>query len=445
MAKGLNLYKFKKTNIFVSAGVVVLLVVLLFLPEIIGLEGGFDMEAKRFSLRRADKATAYEIEEAVKVEEETKAVAEEEVKAVEVKTVEEPPVPVTDEQQNLSPLAKLSLLMDTKHSFQAQQEAPVVEPAVEVEQAKDVFPVGSVSWAQLKSPAVTDVLKAAHFNSSNLANGLGQDETKAKLAIFNYTNGISKILGNPPAGLSALDALSFLEQLDLGVTQAFVRDNVDRAVRMEWAKVSLTSVLGKRRAETEKQKAVNPFNPQMKLIRIQYRLQGSNTGGLAPPQSAIRAAIMDYTFALRGKEIKEIKLFINDELQSILPLTRPKPDDLAYLETSWGGNPLGKYTFVITDVEDEEYVQHYNFTRGVGKYGWRYVSGGNYFLARLPFKMDRKRPDPRLDRQFKVGGGLRKGSRAGAANVPNGGNTIFTSSDDNGFFGVSEKSGYLAF
>lgn len=410
MALGINFYKFKKNNLLVTFGVVSLLAVLLFLPEIIGLEGGIDLEKGRFSLRPpsstgADPFSVAEIEE--------------QASGTDIQPAEDP-------RARLNPVSN-------NYSYQEQEFFD------RERQREQIFPAEQVTWETLHSDEVAENLKQVQVASFELLNQIPSDKKQARWALFNYVNGINMILGNPPQSLKAEDALKFLEELDLGVTEAFVKDDVARAARMDWAEVSLTPVLGQRRAEIEKRQAITPFNPRIRVIDLGYRITATNTGSFPTGREFTEGVMVDFTLAMRGREIKEIELHRNGEYQYDLPIHTPKfEDDWGYIETYVTEPAFSRFSIVVIDVEGQEYVKHYDFRRDIGRFGWKYVVGGNYYLARLPYVTRKGRIDPRIDPRYRVSEGLRR-RKAKDGKLYRVGQT------SSGFFGLKENSGYVAF
>jgi len=247
-----------------------------------------------------------------------------------------------------------------------------------------------VSWGDIRSADSVRILKESQKEAAALARDLGSDYPQSRFALFNFSDGITRVLQSNENVMKASEAVNYLNELDSRVTETMIRERVERSDFLKWADISLGPVISQTGAGSMKSRFVPAFNPQLTLTFIRARVLHDDRR-LKRPNPTVIVSVRGYVV---GKEVKEARLYENDRMVRRLALRRP--DDRKRRFFKFG--PLavrGIFSIIAKDRSGEEYRAFYDFKNRV-----RFFTRGRGGYFNMPFG----EVDPRVDSFFRAGG-----------------------------------------
>ncbi len=301
---------------------------------------------------------------------------------------------------------KTSTMLNKKSSPPGDCSAAVAEQAAINSDPRtkplDFIPLNKISWTNLRSRDARRALLETSRRSTVMLQKIPADKDNTRYALLNYISGIDKVAEGAEQAMTAPEAVAYLEKLDLGVTRTMLDDQISRDILMDWSKISLTPILGTRRAERTKERAVPKFNPHTTVTDALIMRQGGHSrefDNTAP-------LTVDFTLKFEGAEIKKAWILRNNVPFKNLFLTPGlNPGEFTaavkYLRS-------GEYAVVVQDKNMQTAVTMFSISRLDLQRGWKYDYASNIYYVDFPY--DPKRKVQKADLVF----------RAGARNTENG-------------------------
>ncbi len=130
---------------------------------------------------------------------------------------------------------------------------------------------GRVTWDQLNSAEVKKAFKNAQIEASKLLRNLPAKQSSIRFALINYVNGLGWMTRADKKLMSAEEALAYIEQLDINVSQAMLTSEIDAGDFETWKKVSFGPLSANSRASAFKNGAYLSFNPRLTLTDVEIK------------------------------------------------------------------------------------------------------------------------------------------------------------------------------
>ena len=289
--------------------------------------------------------------------------------------------------------------------------------AREQEAREEFLPTNEVNWSQLKGKTSRRFLQKSLSQVENLYRDIDPTYEESRYALVALASGIRRVMGDLDRSLTAIEAVEFLQHLDMEVTEAMQKDNVPRADFMEWRKISLTPVIGNRKADRVKQGVQRPFNPHLQLVYIEISAVGDSYGRFK--RDAKKFA--HFTLQVQGEDVKSINHYRNGVLEKSIGI-RPKAGTKdTFVSSHHRVDFEGIHTFEVIDKYGSVYRKRYNFSEPSKRFTWVRAAQGNLYYKSLPVEYQ----GPAMDRYFAVSSDSGQGRQ--------------------GFFGGPGKAPYQAF
>lgn len=263
----------------------------------------------------------------------------------------------------------------------------------------------AVTWEQLNSGPVKKAFRSAQTNATKILKGLSGRQSAVRFALINYVNGLGWITRGERKLMSAEEAMAYIEQLDINVTQAMLTSETDAADFEAWKRVSFGPLTLNSRAAAFKVGNSIAFNPRMTLSAVEiqktpdYVIKKNGAVVAKRSHSSIRLS----GFVL-GKDIKKIVVYRNGRRVADLRVSKRGTDE-GIRTFKWRYRAAdGLFTMRAYSAEGEMYEKNYVFLTKVYR-RFRQDSDGYYML---PFGdedsdvVSVRNLDSRLDRFFRV-------------------------------------------
>ena len=268
------------------------------------------------------------------------------------------------------------------------------------------FGGGSVTWEQLNSAEVKKAFKNAQTEASKLLKNLPARQTAIRFALINYINGLGWMTRADHKLMSAEEALAYIEQLDINVSQAMLISEIDAGDFETWKKISFGPLSANSRASAFKTGTYIAFNPRLTLTDVaifkspDYTKQGASWAYNRHQRSSVKLS----GFVL-GRDTRKITVLKNGRRYGEIRLAgRPNDDGLRAFNYRIRDG-YGFYTLRAYSKGGQAFEKTYVF---VPKVAGRFKQDDEgYFI--LPFatadadSVNLQSIDMRLDRFFRVG------------------------------------------
>ena len=160
----------------------------------------------------------------------------------------------------------LSLPAPSKNSQQDAVGLQSIQDRVMLEKA---LGGGRVTWDQLNSADVKKAFKNAQTEAAKLLRNLPARQSSIRFSLINYVNGLGWMLRADRKLMSAEEALAYIEQLDINVSQAMLTSEIDAGDFETWKKISFGPLSANSRASAFKNGAYLSFNPRLTLTDVE--------------------------------------------------------------------------------------------------------------------------------------------------------------------------------
>ncbi|WKZ56899.1 MAG: hypothetical protein QY326_09210 [Bdellovibrionota bacterium] len=342
----------------ITALVVVMVVALFFIPELVDFQFGAGSEsASSRSARQVDKAP----------------------------TVDLPAVP-----QKESPLAQVSALLDSGYIDRLVQERSGVPSAAALSgtTAEAILGGRAVTWPDIREGAVRNALYKARDEAAALASSISVQHVNSRFGLVSLVSGIDALLTNTQVQLQPEQALQYLEWLSQSVTNAMIREGVERADFLAWKKIDLGPLLENSRAQREKLEYTLAFNPKIEIERVSIMQPGDKWRRYSP-DSNVNVYV---TIRLRNRDVKRLAVYGNGTFmrEVLVPAADPEGISRVFLSELDGKKIL---TFKAWDINGAIYEKSYFFYPKLRHFSWSPAT----FFFELPFKQG----DLNADRFFR--------------------------------------------
>lgn len=268
------------------------------------------------------------------------------------------------------------------------------------------FSNGQVTWEQLTSSQVRRAFKSAQTSAIKILKGLGERQSAVRFALVNYINGLGWLARGDKKMMSAEEALAYIEQLDINVTQAMLTSEIDAKDFEQWKRISFGPLSANSRASAFKMNHYIAFNPRMTLGNVEIQkdpdyVQKRNGSWVRKnPRSSVRIEGF-----VMGKDVKKIVVYRNARRASSLKVSSKGNED-GLRTFKWRYRTAeGLFTFRAISRDGDVFEKSYVFLPRV--YG-RFKQDADGFF-RLPFGIgdedgiNLRNLDTRLDRFFRAG------------------------------------------
>ncbi len=279
---------------------------------------------------------------------------------------------------------------------------------------------GQVTWEQLNAPEVKKAFKNAQTQAAKLLKNLPARQSTIRFALINYINGLGWMTRADRKLMSAEEALAYIEQLDINVSQAMLTSEIDAADFETWKKVSFGPLSANSRASAFKNGSYLEFNPRLTLTSVEIKKNSDyiRRGGAWVANPVVRSQVTVSGFVL-GKDTRKITVHRNGLkiLEKRLP-SRVNGDGMRSFKLKLA-DANGVLVFRAYSKDGQAFQKSYAFLPRVYQ---RFQQDANGFYV-LPFastsgdEISLSTYDARLDRFFRVGrSGVGNGSFDGDEN-----------------------------
>ena len=259
-----------------------------------------------------------------------------------------------------------------------------------------------IDWPGLKSRPVRRVFSRLENDATTLLTKVPQENLRSRIALMNYISALSKIPDSGERAMSAPEAVAYLNMLDVEVTKSLKAENAPRIILHEWAKLSLSPILGRQNTDVLREKSVPTFNPNPTIVRAHFHNTSADKGRLTE-DGLVFAAIK---LRVSGIETVDARLLRNDNLYRSAPLKPESELNQSVKYVDFTHLPLpAKYTVILKDTFGNEHRKHYYLERPKLR-GWTYDPGSNQWHLKLPQSQD----NPAVDKLFRSSGPGKKSS-----------------------------------
>ena len=242
-----------------------------------------------------------------------------------------------------------------------------------------------VTWKTLRASSSLKTFKDARKRALEIAAALDPAYSSAKFALYNFVNGLNKIIEGAEKSMKPEEAMAYLEHLDQDVTDSFLKDR--------WADVSLGALFEQSRSQRMKTRSVPAFNPGLTLTYVRVKQPSDRFGRFNPT----RPALVYVEGFVRGKDAKRMVLLRNGEQVRRISLRKKMDTQGRRIFNIPQRDATGVYTIVAYDKEGSRYARSFSFYDRARQFNWIREQGGTFAL---PFAES----DPRLTSFFMVAG-----------------------------------------
>lgn len=403
LVKGIKVSDLTRSNLFVTIALLLLVVALFFIPELIDFQRTMDSSSGSGREAAPREESATELQSA---QESKEASGLERIMGLlDSGYIDRLKARKAKEEINEMDAAVPAKVVPQKRSVDALEE---VEKSLSTPSLAQLgLPSGEeISWKQIRSQQTSRLLKEAQKEAQALARSLPKTHEAARYALYNFANGISRVLEGAEKNLSAIEALAYIEHLDYSVTETFLRDRVERSDYMRWAEVSLGPLFASSRSQRFKTRAVPSFNPRLTLSKVEVRQPADRFGRWKPNGKAF-AWVEGYVV---GRDARKIVLTLDGEPIRRAILAKRADTKGRRLFKIPRFNARGVYAIEVLDREGNKHVRHFDFYGRAANFFWD-KRGGHF---RIPFQPN----DPRFNSYFRVGSVSRSGGYGNLRSAP---------------------------
>ncbi len=370
LVKDMRVSNITRSNFFVTAMVLVVIIALFFIPELVSFQRSFSKKERRV----AETSVVDELIESRKVEN---------------ITIDEPD----------SPLEKIWKLVrrDSRDSSEEASKIVIGEDGARAALRLDGssaprFANGEqISWKTLRSDSSIRAYKAARKEALALAKTISEEAKSAKYALFDFSNGLTKVIDGVEKSMRPEEAAAYLEHLDQAVTEAFLKDRVERESFVRWTKISLGSYFENSRSQKFKMGATPSFNPHLTLTYVAIKQPPDHFGRFSHKQ---KPTVYAEGYVL-GKDVKRLELVRDGGRVKSISL-RAKADSRGRRWFKIGRRDArGIYTIRVYDREGNKTTRSYSFYDRASHFRWLKERGGEFAI---PFE----EMDPRYNTYFRL-------------------------------------------
>lgn len=272
----------------------------------------------------------------------------------------------------------------------ASRNAPRVEEGNYSDLRQQIQTRG-VTWETLKSKESLASLKAAQQKALRLAQELPAKHADSLFALYNYASGIGFVINNSKRFTGAPDAYSFLERLDVAVTEAMLRDEVDQGDFNVWANISLGQVFKESRLVRLKSARRFAFNPRLQLTKVKV---------YSPPNHSLRMRKNPRFYAtfigyVKGLDVAEVQVYRDGHRLRRVKLRKDELNGRQIFGVA-NQNARSLFTVRVVSKSGEVYQRQYTFFSRAARFPWNPRKGG---LFMVPIADG----DARVDEFYSVG------------------------------------------
>jgi hypothetical protein len=392
MGGGLNLSNFKAGNLRVTFVIALALIAFIFLPDLIGYEGRFRLDQVKDNLpfvgssKENEKAIEQEstvgsikeipAEQTVQNDEVVVPGSQPEVRSVAVHQAPGEPSPLADLSQRVS-----EGYIDELAAAPAEDE-PIKSGSVQKDPG-----VEAVTWEELKSPKITDLIVQSKNKALLFANKLEQGSHNSRYAIFNYATGLDRVLNrNIESVMSAQEAVGYIEYLNRQVIESLSKDKLKPEKNAQWVDISLTPIIGSKQAgEKEKKKEQEPppeFKPNIRLFYTILAQPYKKKKQFDPGKSAH----LSFGLFVFGEGIKQAQLISNGKTKK-LSLNSLDSNNNRFRTDIKKLDARRIITIVLKDKHGSVYKKSYLFKRALRDFDWHLGKNGKFYYPSIPFNL----------------------------------------------------------
>lgn len=263
----------------------------------------------------------------------------------------------------------------------------------------------TVTWDQLNSAPVKKAFRTAQTSATKILKGLSGRQAAVRFALINYVNGLGWITRGDRKLMSAEEAMAYIEQLDINVTQAMLTSETDAADFESWKRISFGPLTVNSRAAAFKIGNTIAFNPRLTLSAVEIQRTPDyvykRNGAVVAKRSHSSLRISGFVL---GKDIKKIVVYRNGRRVNDMRVSRKGNED-GVRTFKWRYRAAdGLFTMRAYSSEGDMFEKNYVFLPKVYR-RFRQDADGYYLL---PFGdedsdvVSLRNLDTRLDRFFRV-------------------------------------------
>lgn len=217
-------------------------------------------------------------------------------------------------------------------------------------------PQGPLNWEYLRSSETQADLNRAVATAKSLLTKYDRrtDQRTVRAALVQFIAGVELVQGEGAAIMSATEAATYLERRDLAVAAALRAPGVDRDDYVTWMNVSVIPQISSRRTSAIKQQLLPPFNPRLKIKRLNVAKADPSAPGKKP------LTYFEMRGTVQGSEIKNMTLLHNGSYDGKIPFDRPTKEGIREFLLS-RREAEGTWTIRVEDKIGNIYEKTYRF------------------------------------------------------------------------------------
>ena len=249
-----------------------------------------------------------------------------------------------------------------------------------------------------------NAFREAQKNAAAILREMPEKYQQTRFALLSFVNGTGWIQRAEKSSTSADRALTYIEQLDMEVTTAMIRESVDRSDFLSWSRISLGPLLSSSRAVRMKMKLEIPFNPRVTLAAVELRRPPRTQYGKFISNGRSIPTMIRVAGYVVGKDTSKLMLIRNGKRATRVSL-RGKPDEEGKRSFRFSANK-GDGLFLLRAIDTQGNIvdTYYSFFPRADAFPRR---KNNSVILPIQSVSDPKdfvvaEVDPRLDRFFRV-------------------------------------------
>jgi len=350
----MSIANFRPSSILISLGMFLVVLALFFIPEIIDFQSYIS------------KGQAPAVSD-VKQEEREEAVAQ-------ARLAEKEDQRRTEEWE--SPLERILVSLETgeaftisadeldygEHLFSAPPELVRARLSTiksklsisehEVEKRKEI------KWEHFQQRETQNEIRAARREINSLINSIDERKQNSRRALRSMYRGLDAVSKYKPGnnGLSAQEALGYLEYLEIEASRALLADRVERNQYLRWNDISFGKPFADRNSAAFKRNNIPPFKPQL-VIRTFHinHIEGRHD----TPSTYTVGRVEGHVW---GDDVASVTVFSgNRDSGSVFLAKDSNSEGARAIGTRSRLNAENEITFVVEDKLGETYTKSYLF------------------------------------------------------------------------------------
>jgi len=350
----MSIANFRPSSILISLGMFLVVLALFFIPEIIDLQSYIS------------KGQLPAVSD-VQPEERKEAVAR-------AKAAEKEEQRIYEEWE--SPLERILVSLETGEAFAISEDeldygehlfsAPPEMVRARLDTIKSKLSISEhelekkkeIKWEHFQRRETQKDIRGALRDIASLVDDLDESKRNSRRTLTNMSRGLEAVSRYKPGnnGLSAPEALGYLEYLEVEASKALLAERVERNHYLRWNDVSFGEPFADRYSATFKRNHIPPFRPQLIIQTFNINhIEGRND----TPSTFTVGRVRGY---VRGDDIASVTVYSGNRERGSVSLAKDSNEEgTRSIGTRSRLNAKSEITFVVEDRLGEIYTKSYLF------------------------------------------------------------------------------------